>query len=184
MPDLKEIRFVHNFSGIVQELEVSLCIDGKHYERRDIDEVISDIKHRIQLSYSIDLTGTHEENYAGTLIGDEVVNFLDTMKFNYDNVCGLSHYFRYIGEIPINLAKINYLGITKDSMLAVLKMLQMEGRHCNLKSAIEDIEVRIGTIEMCIEKKLFMLLCVSYEIGLFELTAVLAEILYLGGYSS
>ena len=176
-----EIRFVHDFYGVISELEVALCIDGEDYATRDIDSAMVKIKQRLQRQYSIDLSGSIEDTYAGTIIGDEVKNFLDNMQFMYNRVCGCSHYFRYIGEVPINLSKINYLGITKDSMLGVLKLLQCEGRHDTLNSAMEQIKSKIGTIPMSIEKKLYMILYVSFKLELFELTAVIAEILYLGG---
>lgn len=177
----KEVRFVHDFFGVINEMEVALCIDGEDYATRDVDMAINRIKQRLQRQYSIDISGTMSAMYSGTLIGDEVKNFLDNMQFMYNRVCGCSHYFRYIGQVPINLSKINYLGITKESMLSVLKLLQCEGRHESLSSAMDQIKSKIGTIPMSIEKKLYMILYVSHTMELFELSAVIAEILYLGG---
>jgi hypothetical protein len=177
----KEVRFTHDFFGVISEMEVALCIDGEDYSTRDIDMSMSKIKQRLQRQYSIDLSGTMTETYAGTIIGDEVKNFLDNMQFMYNRVCGCSHYFRYVGQVPINLSKINYLGITKESMLSVLKLLQCEGRQDSLSSAMDQIKSKIGTIPMSNEKKLYMILYVSYKMELFELSAAVAEILYLGG---
>lgn len=181
MAQNKEIRFIHDFFGVVSEMEVALCIDGEDYATRDVDMSITRIKQRIQRQYSLDLSGTLSEMYAGSLIGEEVKNFLDNMQFMYNRICGCSHYFRYIGQVPINLSKINYLGITKESMLAVLKLLQIEGRHESLNGPMEQIKSKIGTIPMSIEKKLYMILYVSHTMELYELSAVIAEILYLGG---
>lgn len=177
----EEVRFIHDFYGAIQELEVALCIDGEDYDTRDIDSAILNIKSRLERQYSIDLSGTMEETYAGSIIGDEVKNFLDNMQFMYNKLCGCSHYFRYIGKVPIDLSKINYLGITKDSMLSVLKLLQLEGRHESLKGTLEQIKVKIGSIVNCTEKKLFMVLYVTFILDLYELSAIIAEILYLGG---
>lgn len=177
----KEVRFLHDFYGVINEMEVALCIDGEDYSTRDVDMAITRIKQRIQRQYSIDLSGNLNDMYAGTLIGDEVKNFLDNMQFMYNRICGCSHYFRYVGQIPVNLSKINYLGITKESMLSILKLLQCEGRHESLSSAMEQVKSKIGTIPMSIEKKLYMILYVSNILELYELSAVVAEILYLGG---
>lgn len=181
MSQAKEVRFIHDFFGVINEMEVALCIDGEDYATRDVDMSIKRIKQRIQRQYSLDLSGTLSDMYAGTIIGDEVKNFLDNMQFMYNRICGCSHYFRYIGQVPINLSKINYLGITKESMLGVLKLLQCEGRHESLSGAMEQIKSKIGTIPMSIEKKLYMILYVSHTMELYELSAVVAEILYLGG---
>lgn len=182
MPQTNEVRFVHDFFGVVNELEVALCIDGEDYATRDVDMAIMRIKQRLQKQYSIDLSGNNMSDvYSGSILGDEVKTFLDNIQFLYDRVCGCSHYFRYIGKVPINLSKMNYMGITKDSMLSILKLLQCEGRHESLSNPMEQIKSKIGTVPMSTEKKLFMLLYVSYILELYELTAAIAEILYLGG---
>lgn len=181
MSHFKEVRFVHDFFGVVSELEVALCIDGEDYATRDIDMAMSRIKQRLQRQYSIDLSGSMNETYSGAIIGEEVKNFIDNMQYMYNRICGCSHYFRYIGQVPINLSKINYLGITKESMLSVLKLLQCEGRQDSLSNSMEQIKSKIGTIPMSSEKKLYMILYVSYTLELFELSATIAEILYLGG---
>lgn len=177
----REVRFKHDFYGVVTELEVALCIDGEDYASRDIDMAMSRIKQRLQRQYAIDLSGTLTDTYAGTIIGDEVKSFLDNMQYVYNRVCGCCHYFRYIGEVPVNLSKINYLGITKESMLGILKLLQCEGRQDSLVGAMEQVKSKIGTISMSVEKKLYMILYVVYKMELFELAAAIAEILYLGG---
>jgi hypothetical protein len=178
----KEIRFIHDFYGVINEIEVALCIDGEDYASRDIDIATSRIIKRLQRNYSIDFNINNMNNvYFGSSLGDETKIFLDNIKFLYDRISGCSHYFRYIGQIPINLSKINYLGITKESMLGVLKLLQCEGKHNSMSNAMEQIKSKIGTISMSTEKKLYMILYISYILELYELTAVIAEILYLGG---
>lgn len=181
MSHKSEIRFAHDFYGVITELEVAFCIDGEDYATRDVDMAITKIKQRLQRQYSIDLSGSIDDTYAGTIIGDEVKNFLDNMHYMYNRISGCGQYFRYVGKVPINLSKINYMGITKDSMLSVLKLLQCEGRHDSLSSAMEQIKAKIGTIPMSIEKKMFMCLYVSYILELYEMSAAIAEILYLGG---
>lgn len=181
MPNNKEIRFTHDFYGVINELEVALCIDGEDYATRDVDMAMSRIRQRLQRQYSIDLSGRIEDTYSGYIVGDEVKNFLDNMQFMYNRVCGCGQYFRYVGQVPINLSKINYMGITKTSMLSLLKLLQCEGRHATLYNPMDQIKSKIGTIPMSIEKKMFMCLYVSYMLELYELSASLAEILYLGG---
>lgn len=181
MSNPTEIRFTHDFFGVVSELEVALCIDGEDYATRDINNALSKIKLRLQRQYSIDFSGSMADAYSGVIIGDEVKNFLDNMQYLYNKVCGCSSYFRYIGKIPVSLSKVNYLGITKTDMMGFLSLLQTEGKHRSLKSPVDQIALKIGTIPMSIEKKLFMILTVSYVLELHELCSAIAEILYLGG---
>ena len=178
---VQDIRFVHDFYGAISDLEVALCIDGEDYANRDLDISISKIKQRLQVQYSIDLSGNIEDMYSSSVIGSEVKNFLDNMFFMYNKMCGFSTYFRYVNEVPIKLSKINYIGITKNSLLSLLKFLQIEGRQGNMANSMDTVKSKLGSIPMCIEKKLIMCLYVSYILKLYELVDVLAEILYLGG---
>lgn len=178
---LKEVRFTHDFYGALNELQVALCIDGKDYAERDPSRLLSNVKERLQKQYALDTTVSIDELYSASIMGDEVSNFLESTKYMYDKLCGLSHFFRFTGKIPINLSDVNYLGTTKNQMLSLLKLLQTEGRQEFLSSTIENIKSRMLSIPQSVEKQMFMCLVISYNLKLFELTAVLAEILYMGG---
>lgn len=183
MSKILQIRFIHDFYSNIKELEVILCIDGVDYATRDIDIAISNIKDRISKQYYIDFNNTNNVDniYNNTVVNNEVNVFVDNIFFMYNKICGSSHYFLYSGKIPVNLSKVNYMGITKDSMLGVLKLLQVEGNYEIVVEAMEQIKYKIGTVPMCNEKRLFMLLYVSYILKLYELTSVIAQILYIGG---
>lgn len=177
----KETRFVHDFFGVINELEIALCIDGEDYATRDIETAISNIKQRLQKQYGLDMSGSIDDVYTESIIGGEVKTFLDNIQYMYNKVAGCGQYFRYIGNIPINLSKLNYMGFTKDSLLAILRMLQVEGHYDSLIVSMQQIREKLCTLPMSYEKKLFMILSVSYILKLYELTDAIAELLYIGG---
>lgn len=177
----QEVVFVHDFHGTINELEIALCIDGEDYGSRDIDIVLNRIRTRIQRQYGIELSGRISDSTSSYVLGDEMRNFIDNMQFIYNKVCALSAYSRYCGEIPISLERVNYIGVSKTSLTSLLKLLQCEGRTKYVEASMDTVKGRITSLPMCSEKKLFLCLVVCYYIGLYELTAVLAEILYLGG---
>ena len=67
-------------------------------------------------------------------------------------------------------------------MKKILKALQREKTMVMAEESIEMMKTKIMTIKTSNEKRLFMLLLLSWDIGLYELVAVIAEILFLGGY--
>ena len=51
----------------------------------------------------------------------------------------------------------------------------------SIAASMDAIKHKVSNISTCLEKKIFLLLVVSYELGFYELLATLAEIMYLGG---
>lgn len=172
-------RFVHDYYGILNELEGAFCIDGQDYANRSIDVAFSNIFKRLQRQYHIDLTVPRDLLYSTESVGAEVKPFLDNMYYLYCKLAGLAHFIKYSGQNPFSLSKINYLGVTPTSFKAFLKFLQLDGKNTGLDDSIERIKVGLGTVSMCNEKKLVMILCLAYELQLYELVAVIAEILYM-----
>lgn len=182
MSKLDKIQFVHDFYGTVNELEVILCIDGEDYSTRDVDSITNNVKDRLRKRYALDfsrysLTEMLKEDSLSELSKE----FADTLYYSYNRLCGDSTYFVFTMDTPVSLAKVNYLGITRNSMNSILILLQKNGQQDGLFDAINQIRVKLLSTPMCIEKKLFMCLCVAYDLGLFEIVGVLAQILYVGG---
>lgn len=164
-----------DFGKTLQDLEVFLCISAEDYASRDINTSIENIKMKIQRQYAIDINGLNASHVAT----DSVL--YDGMLYHYSQLCAFSHQFRYLDDVPINLNDVNYFGLTRDSFLGLAKMLQRENRYTQVSVSMEQLKAAIQTIPMCIEKKLLMLLYILYTLKFYQVCAVIAEILYLGG---
>lgn len=173
--------FKHDFLGIIAEAEVSLCIDGNDYASRDIDQAIDSIKNKIERQFGIDFNYSLNEMVNGSSIMDEASTFVDSVYYIYCRLCACSQYFRYIGEIPVKPKAINYAGYTKNSFLGLMRLLTIDGKYESVEQSVEQLKYRLGTIPMCVERKLLMILVICYGLNLYEMVACIAELLYIGG---
>lgn len=167
--------------SIIQELEVVLQIDGRDFEERDMDKVIRNVKTRINQQYMVDLTDQQVDSEAlamGPYRGALSV-FIDNVTRIHGRMCGYGQIARYLNSLHINVGDINYLGFTIESLQQALIVLQRKRTLPMAADAIEAIKDKLSTVNTCFEKRLFILLVVSYELGFKELSATIAEILYL-----
>lgn len=178
----EEVRFTVDHLKVISELEAVFCIDGNDYVNRDIDNALRNILQRIQVQYSIEFEENQVTPYNGAIYSEEEKNFIDIVYTLYEKLCAIAHSIRYRGKVPYSLSSVNYIGITKDSLLNLLKLVQMEGSQTKAGIYMEDVKYRLTSVPITPERRLFTLMVLSYILKLYEVTAVIAELLYLGGY--
>lgn len=171
--------------GIINELEAALQIDGKDYEEGRFDIIMKNVLTRINRMYQIDLTldKVNAVSFESGIYKAAAALFIDNVASIHSRLSAFCQIERYKTQSYVSLSSINYMSYTKDSMRKVLKMLQREKTQMgtSAQESIELIKDRLATVRTCREKRLFMLLVVSYELGFPEVVASIAEILYLGG---
>lgn len=173
----------YNITDIILQLELTLQVDGRDYQERDVETIYQNVLRRISKQYRLDLSNspiTDASWYAGDTRSDAVL-LMDNLTHQHGMLCGYLQIVRYIQKIDIKMSTINYAGFTPQSMdnffLACMSRMSVP----NTKEAITAIEKRFGTLGMCPEKRLLLLLMITYRLGLYELVAAIAEIFYLGG---
>ena len=154
------ISDVYNIENIITNLEIALQINGSDYGQKDLNVAIEKIKARIKSQYQIDLT--------------------ENLSYYHAQLCGYLHIARYTGEVIAKPIKISYLGIEKNSLMSSLRRLQTNKTISGCKPIIDIFKQNMGYTNNCLEKRLFFILIVCYELEYFELTSALSEILYLG----
>ena len=172
----------YNIDGIIRELEAAFQIDGSDFEERDIDIVIKNVKTRICRQYQIDLS-EHKVDSAEFEVGvyrNAVSIFIDNIARIHAKICGYCQIARYLTSMQVSLSDVNYLGYTEESLKTMLQALQRKATLPMAEDAINSVKLKLSTINNCREKRLFMLAIVSHAIGFNEVTAAVAEILYLG----
>lgn len=171
----------YDIDGILRELETALQIDMSDYEEQDVDKVITTIKKRIGRQYQLDLTTepidstVHEIGIyknAASLFVDIVANL-------HAKLCGYCHILRYTVKSKISLHSINFLGYDPDLVRAMLRALREKKTQPRAKEAIDTIKTKMGSISICREKRLIMIMILSYELGFNELAAACAEVLFI-----
>lgn len=173
----------YNIADIILQLELTLQIDGRDYQERDVETIYQNVLRRIAKQYRLDLTGnpiTDASWYAGDTRGDAVL-FMDNVTHQHSMLCGYLQIVRYIQKIDIKASSINFAGFTPASMDNLFLACMSRMTIPNTKEAMSALEKRFGTLGMCPEKRLLLLFMITYRLGIYELVAAIAEIFYLGG---
>lgn len=168
---------------IITDLELALLIDARDYAIKDINVVIDRVKERINIQYQVDLLNMPigSTEWALSAQKGSLLLFMGNVLELQNRLSGYCQIARYHTRIDVSLDRVNYLGQTKESMRLVLMALQREKTIASAEKALDVIKLKLASINNCIEKRLFVVMLVAYELQLFELSATLAEILYLGG---
>lgn len=181
--DILSFYKIHGLESIVTEAEVALKIEGRDYEETDFNRIMADIKKRINKEYQIDLNNgkVNDISFETGIYKAATSLFLDTMSGVHMKLAAEHHLERYQLQVSTHIAKFNWLGYTRESLLKMLKHAQTKKHLPQCEKAIISFEQSLGTINFGLEKRLIMIMCVCYEIGVYEIVSVIAEILYLGG---
>lgn len=182
--DIRQIYSVGGLDKLLTEMEAAIKLHGKDYMESSYDTILRNIKQRINKEYQIDLNlgKINDISFETGIYRSAVALFLDVMAMVHSKLCAYCQICRYMTHNDISLSSINYMSYTQESMKKILKALQREKTMVMAEESIEMMKTKIMTIKTSNEKRLFMLLLLSWDIGLYELVAVIAEILFLGGY--
>ena len=168
---------------ILTQLEIALQIDGVDYAEKDVNVIVNNVKTRIARQYNVDLKGTNITD--STLFIDKFrsasVLFVDNVTRIHSMLCGYLQIVRYKAVVLVRPGNVNYLGFNDKELLQFLSLCQREVTLPRVREGMESIKNKLASINNCREKRLFLILVVSYELGFYEVMAAIAEILYLGG---
>lgn len=181
--DIRQIYSMGGLENLLTEMEVAIKLTGKDYTEPSYETILTNIKLRINKEYQIDLNlGKIDDiSFETGIYKSAVTLFIDNMAMIHSKLCAYCQICRYTVHNDISLSSINYMSYTEESMLKLLKLLEREKTRVRAEEGLEVMKTKIMTIKASNEKRLFMLLLLCYDIGLYEITACIAEILYMGG---
>ena len=172
----------YDLKEIIKELETAIQIDGVDFELPSVEQLLYEVKRRISRQYQIDLNAVKLNDVALELDAsrNSAIVLLDNLTRLHGKLAGYGQILRWKKHTEISLAAINYLGYTEDSLKTALIVLQRSSTQPRAVEALKAIKEKLPAIPMCTEKRLFVLLVVTMDIGCAELAACIAEILYMG----
>lgn len=176
--------YYKDIDSILRDCEVAFLVDGADYAERDIDVMINKIKQRFLKHNSIDLNKGKLRDLAGQpgVVGGAVRVYIDNLASIHARVCALCQIFRYTADCPIDISETNYLGFTPDTMKTFLQAMQREALEQRVGDSIEALKEKMAIINVSSVKRFVVIMILAYEFGVNEISAAIAEILYLGGY--
>lgn len=173
----------YDIDKIITQLEIALQIDGQDYAEKNIDVVVKNVKTRIARQYQVDLSGTKIDDPM--LFVDKFRNastlFVENVTRIHGLLCGYLQICRWKSTVLIRPSNVNYLGFNDNDLMHFLMICQKERTLPSTVEGMESIKGKLSSVNACREKRLFLILVVSYELGFYEVMSSVAEILYLGG---
>lgn len=173
----------YDIDSILTQLEIALQVDGSDYAEKDIDKVVKNVRTRIARQYQVDLSGTKINDPAlfASNFRNASVLFVENVTRIHSLLCGYLQIVRYKCSVLVRPSNVNYLGFNDDNLMFFLSLCQREQTLPRVTESIESIKSKLASVNSCREKRMFLILVVSYELGFYEVMASIAEILYLGG---
>lgn len=84
------------------------------------------------------------------------------------------------GYFPINLREVNYLGAEPKSLRSGLLALQRKEHQVNADAFLESVIDASKDIEMCMEKRLLLIMIVTYKLEIYNVCSIFAAYLFWG----
>lgn len=170
----------YNLHDIVRELELALQIEDGDLRETDIDKLLANIKKKIDRQYQVDVTHYKVDSMELALsnMQESVALFIENIARLHSKLCGYCQLRRYLASSEVSLEDINYIGLTRESLLANLKALQRLYYQPRLTDFIAVLKRKLPSISNSWEKRLLVLIVVCIELGFNEVSASIAEILY------
>jgi len=180
--DINKLYTTRGIDNIITELEATLQISGEDYEEDNYEDVLKNVKKRINQQHQLDLfrNKVTDVELESSVYKTAVSMFLDGMTLMHAKLCAIGQLMRYNTATEVNLDAINYISYTEDSMKVILETLEREKTIPTAHEAMSAIKGKIMRIKTTREKRLFLIMLICYDIGLNELVATIAEILHMG----
>lgn len=176
------ITELYDINMIVRNIEEALLIDGSDYSEKDVNVILNNVLNRIIRQHNVDLRNTTIKDdalYASKHRG-QVTLFVENISMLHARLCGYLHVVRYHNRISVKASNIGFLGFTAASFKSFLVATMSSKTVESTRDAQEAIKRKFGSISVCIEKKMLLIMLISQQLGFDEMAAAIAEIFYIG----
>lgn len=144
-----------------------------------VDTAIRNLENTNNFTLTSDLYTVQAEN---ALSDDKISMLLRDMEAGLERLSFFVQLKLYHKNVPFTLADVNYLGYAKSKLLTALKYLQdideARARHAEI---VRPLYNTLDNISMCTVKRLFIIMLTFDRLGVIEGTAIVAQLLYMGG---
>ena len=170
-----------SINKILENLEGVLQLEPNDMETPDviIRNAIRSLERSHNCTLDKDVYTVQAENAltAGSLDGflRDVTRCLEELAL-YNNL-SMVH-----GNVPFNLADVNYLGVGKPTLVVSLQYLLNDKSYRKMRSSVmKPIKHSLAQVTMCQIKRLFYIMLMFDELGIYEGASIVAQLLYIGG---
>lgn len=166
-------------SSILLNLEQVLKIE---YNEMSSDRIIRSAKAKLENAFQVKFNkSVYDIQAENRLVADNLNMFLEQIIEALKTLTLFTSNCMFNNNIPINLRDVNYLGFSDESLCVALRYLQNSKTYVQRGDIIPPMRAAVSNIEPCDIKRLFIILFMLDELGIYEGACIPAQLLYLGG---
>lgn len=152
------------------------------YEETSTKRIIDNTIRKLESAYSMKIGDKtlYELEAENLNLADNIHNILHQV---LECTKALSFLFQsgmFYHEIPVSLSTVKYLGLGKEAMQTILRYFQNSNEYYLAGNAVSQITLGLDGIDMCLVKRMFIIMLVLDRLGITEAVAVIAQYLYYG----
>lgn len=152
------------------------------YTETDVARIIKTARQKLENAYQCRLDQpVYTVQAQNELVSENLNVFLQELAECLKQLTALTSISMYTKKPPINLADVNCLGFTSETLTTALKYLQDRVCYEKRGTIIPALVSALNNVEMSQIKRLFIVMLVMESLGLFEGVAACAQLLYIGG---
>lgn len=166
-------------SSILINFEQVLKIE---YSEMSAERILRSAKAKLENTFQVKFSKSIFDIQAeNRLVADDINMLLEQITEALKTLALFNSNCLYTNSVPINLADVNYLGFDSSALNVALRYLQNSKTYVQRENIIPPIRAAVSNIEPCDIKRLFIILFMLDELGIYEGASVVATLLYLGG---
>lgn len=176
------IADLYSLGDILMDCEATLRLQYDEANQNNVAAILKAAKERLENAYQCRLDEpVYTVQAKNALVANDLEIFVKEAGSCVERLSTLTMLTMFTKKPPINLADVNFLGFTRESLTMALRYLQDKVLYAERGPLIVPIRNALNNIEMSHVKRLFIIMLAFENLGMEEGTAACAALLYLGG---
>ncbi len=167
-----------DYETFIGDLETTLLLSETDYGL-NYDGILANVKARIKTQYCIDLNVTSLDEALSIDTNSELILALyHRILDRFCTLAGAAAHLRFVRKVPINLQSVSYFGYKREDLLKGLQVLTFPETVNNAGALCVQLKEIIPLIKLTIEKRTLVCLLLAYDLKLYDLSSLIAEIMF------
>ena len=151
--------------------------------QRNVEFTIKQAKKEIENAYGLTLDKpVYEIQIENQLSATNVDKFIDSLTIALQRLSLYTAIVFYTKKVPFALADVNFLGFARHNLITSLKYLLDDDLYSKEReNIIPPLYSALDNVTVGFVKRLFVILLMLDNLGIYDGAAVVVQLLYLGG---
>lgn len=176
------IADLFSLGDILMDCEATLRLQYDEGNQNNVNAILKAAKERLENAYQCRLDEpVYTVQAKNALVANDLEIFIKEASSCVERLSTMVVLTMFSKRPPVNLADVNFLGFTRESLTMALRYMQDRVLYSERTPLIPPIKNALNNIEMSHIKRLFIIMLAFEGLGMEEGVAACASLLYLGG---